>query len=328
MAIWTIPNDKIIDYSRTGDDIDRFSQKVKWCLEEAFVSLKELHDNSGVGGFSTAITNIENGDTLIYDAITNTFRNEPKIDLNIFLSQSSLARDVAHLQRLVENLYLALDVAGLNPYGYDSFAVATFYGTANDFDATRSGGILSDGKIYGAGATMFTYPIAFVNTVTGASKSISRAHLIVKHQNVTGAEISTELALLNASFVKGEVLAIGTGAEQTIQLAHPNEVTPYKFALYFDGAVQEDFSLEPLSGQVMFTAPNDAVVTADYFYDFGAENFVAMTKSATYPDSYNPNRATTEFVYDGAAGNVATLMLTLGAGENFWIDSFACTFDE
>lgn len=48
MANWEIPSDQIIDYSPNGDDIDSFSQKVKWCLEAIFDTLKFLHSNGAV----------------------------------------------------------------------------------------------------------------------------------------------------------------------------------------------------------------------------------------------------------------------------------------
>lgn len=44
MAIWTIPDEYKIDDSPNGDDINSFSQKVKYCLEEGFKSLNELHE--------------------------------------------------------------------------------------------------------------------------------------------------------------------------------------------------------------------------------------------------------------------------------------------
>lgn len=49
MAYWSIPAGQQIDYSANGDDIDSFSQKVKWCLEEIFNSLQYLHTNGSTG---------------------------------------------------------------------------------------------------------------------------------------------------------------------------------------------------------------------------------------------------------------------------------------
>lgn len=266
MAIWAIPNDKIIDYSRTGDDIDLFSQKVKYCLEEAFVSLNELHEGLGslskatneqIAGISATIDGLEDGQILIYDGSTNGFLN---VNLQALLNSVNQAGEVRHLKRLVENLYLTLAVAGLDPGGYDGLAPNVFFSEFTDIDDTRSTFAIVDGKIFSP-ATLIMYPQFFVNDATGEVKSASHAHLIVKHQNVFTANITAELALYDA---------------------------------------------------------------------LDAETFAPMTKTGTYPDRNNPDRATTEFIYSGAAGNVATLKLTLdsGGGESFWIDSFACTFDE
>ena len=351
MAIWAIPNDYVIEYVKGGDDIASFSQKVKYLLEEIFFSLQELH--TAVGEVSVtansfeqlpiAISNPQDGEILVYHAATQNFRNQPNaavgegkslifcnggdtlgdyngsatttIDFNIALGDmTNSAKDTEHLKRLVENLYLVLDVAGLNPGGYDNLSGETFYGTIKDLDATRSSGTIADGKFFGDGATFVTNPIPFVNEVTGEMRSISRAHLVIKHQNVADAEITAELALRDAAFVKGEVLAIGTGNQQTVTLAHTSGLTGYKFALYFDGVAQENFSFNASTGQVTFAAQSGVIVTADYFYNFGAENFVQMTKTGTYPDRRNPARASTQFTFSGAAGKVATLRLTLRQG--------------
>lgn len=69
MAIWTIPEDKVIDYSPNGDDIDSFSQKVKYCLEEIFTSLQYLHANGARAGlpeentepYAISINTLDNG---------------------------------------------------------------------------------------------------------------------------------------------------------------------------------------------------------------------------------------------------------------------------
>ena len=50
MAVWTIPNDQRILYEPNGDDVDSFSQKVKYCLEEIFVCLRQLHTNGATAG--------------------------------------------------------------------------------------------------------------------------------------------------------------------------------------------------------------------------------------------------------------------------------------
>lgn len=261
MAIWAIPRDKIIDYSPTGDDVDLFSQKVKYCLEEAFVSLKDLHDNGTggdvIGGTSVAINNVEDGQILIYDGTSQNFNN---VGLMALLSQSPLAHDIAHLQRLVENIYLALSVAGLDPGGYDALTVST--ATANDIDTERSTfTTTADGEKILSNAVIITTPIFFLDETTATEQPKSRAHLVVKHQNAFNAQISAEIAL-------------------------------------YDG--------------------------------LGNEPFTSMTWEGTYPDRTNANRATTEFTYSGIAGSMAVLKITLdhGGGESFFMDSFACMFNE
>ena len=376
MAIWTIPDEYKIDYSRNGDDLDAFSQKVKYCLEEAFVGLNELHvgvneldkttktinssissltsaiaaigtptiaassDASSIAGIGVGLDSISDGQILVYRESTKKFQNEAKpsvgesksltfvdgeellgeyngsstlkIDLHPLKLQSGDVKDLWHLTRLVENLYLVLDVAGLNPGGYDGLSSEAFYGTTNDIDTSRSTGTISEGEISGDNAIFITKPMIFENT-------IKDAHLVVKHQNVADAEITAELALFDATFIKDEVLGIGNGLEQTVTLKNKENLTSYNFALYFDGVKQTgNFLLDLETGEITFVAPVDAIVTVDYFYNCGEENFIAMEKTGTYPDQKNSDRATTQFVYSGGtSGNIATLRLTLKQGEGY-----------
>ncbi|MBR7024822.1 MAG: hypothetical protein IKI08_02280 [Selenomonadaceae bacterium] len=335
MAIWKIPDEYKIDYSRNGDDVDAFSRKVKYCLEEAFVGLNELHEatkgiNSSIASLTSAVAKagtssvaaalspltFVDGDKLLgeYNGSSTL-----KIDFQTLKNQSGDVKDLWHLTRLVENLYLVLDVAGLNPGGYDGLSSEAFYGTTNDIDASRSTGTVSEGEISGDGAIFITKPIAFINQTNGAATPIKDAHLVVKHRNVADAEITAELALCDATFINDEVLGIGNGLEQTVSLEHKEKLTAYNFAIYFDGVKQSgNFFLDTEAGEVTFIAPVDVIVTADYFYNWGEENFVAMEKTGTYPDHKNPNRATTQFICDGGAGGtVATLRLTLKQSEGY-----------
>lgn len=363
------------------------------------------------------IKDIDDGQVLRYHSSTKDFRNEDPsavvgagkslilrdgdrvlgdyngsetviVDIQSVLSQSMIATDVAHVMRLTENLYLAMEAAGVNPGGYDGLTGETFYGDTADFDMTsanvvfvtpgddtidvdtieglvegahyvlsdgtraetiqvkhivvenginhlilykavtnafavtqakimRSTCSITEGAMSGDGAVCVSNLIPFANEMTGDTTNIRRAHLVVKHQNVADAEISAEIALRDgAKFVKGEVIGIGNGSMQTVSLEHTDDVTAYKFALYFDGVLQTSgFELSPILGQVTFNAANGVIVAADYYYDWSAENFVEMTKTGTYPDRRDQSHATTEFNYDGAAGTVATIRLTLKRGE-------------
>ena len=100
---------------------------------------------------------------------------------------------------------------------------------------------------------------------------------------------------------------------------------PDNFAIYFDGEETDEYTFSPLTGQVSFTAASGTIVTADYFYDWGAENFVELTKAGTYPDRRDPTRATTQFNFAGADGNVATLRLTLKQGEGESLNEIVST---
>lgn len=188
--------------------------------------------------------------------------------------------------------------------------------TGNSIKLSRTTGTIGTGEVSGDGVYCTANLIPFVNEATGETTEISRAHLVVKHQNVADAEITAEIALRDGvKFVKGEVIGIGTGRQQTVSLEHTSNVTTYKFALYFDGVAQANgFEFSPTTGQVTFIAPNGAIVSADYFYDWAPETFVAMTKTGTYPDRRDQTCATTQFSYDGAAGTVATIRLKLSRG--------------
>lgn len=65
MAIWEIPESQIIDYSPNGDDVDSFSQKTKFCLEELFKSLQHLHSNGATAG-------LDDSDTTPWEIRVNT----------------------------------------------------------------------------------------------------------------------------------------------------------------------------------------------------------------------------------------------------------------
>lgn len=339
MAVWAIPQDKIIDYSPTGDLTAEFAQKVKWCLENAYEALAEIHESiTGIGGISVDINDIADGQILVYRAASQSFKNEDKdsagagktltlsygnvvlaqyngsepVTLNLRgIAQDGAAADTAHVLRLLENLYLTLEVAGLNPGGYDRLSNNTFFGGINDIDGDRSRATLVDGKIYGNGAVLITKPISFINEVTGEVTTASRANLTVKHRNVVDSTVTAEIAMRNATFVKDELLCIGDGTQKTIAFANTTGVAPYNFSVYFDGERQSNYLLDTANAQVTFTAPNGAIVTADYFYNWGTETFEPMLKTGTYPDYRNQARATTQFSYAGTAGNVATLRLTL-----------------
>ena len=173
----------------------------------------------------------------------------------------------------------------------------------------RATGTISDGFISGDGVYFVTQPILL-------NKKMSRAHVTVKHENIADADISAHIAFIpNPQFVKGEVIGIGNGAQQTVILQNTNKVCLHNFKIYFDGVATTDYVVNPDAAKVTFTAKEGVIVSADYFYDWEYENFVEMEKTGVYPDKGNPSRATTQFLYHAAseelAGTVAVLKFTL-----------------
>lgn len=150
--------------------------------------------------------------------------------------------------------------------------------------------------------------------------------------------LTTETFQGDPKFVKGEVIGIGNGAEQTVILQNTNKVCLHNFKIYFDGVETSDYVVNPDAAKVIFTVANDVVVTADYFYSWEYENFVEMEKTGIYPDKGNPDRATTQFLYHAASENIL-IVTTANAGETikssynwkgkeFKIDSWAGIFNE
>ena len=174
----------------------------------------------------------------------------------------------------------------------------------------RASGTISDGYISGDGVYFVTKPI-LLNT------KMSRAHVSVKHENISDAEIEAQIAFLpQPKFVQGEVIGIGNGAEQTVILKNTNKVCLHNFKIYFDGVEQtEEIKINPDAAKVTFTAVDGVIVSADYFYDWEYENFYPMEKTGIYPDKNNPNRATTQFIYraasDELSGTAAVLKFIL-----------------
>ena len=115
----------------------------------------------------------------------------------------------------------------------------------------------------------------------------------------------------------GEVLGNGTGAAQTVTLAHNESVASHNFTLYFDGVQQAaaSYSFSPTDGQVTFNAPEDVSVTADYVYGWTKEQFVDMLHDTEYPDKNDNNLVDDQFDYaagDGdPTGSVGTVRVTL-----------------
>ena len=152
----------------------------------------------------------------------------------------------------------------------------------------------------------------FVNT-------IGRAHLMVKHPIVQDTEISAFVSLREPpSYVTGEVLGTGDGAQHTVKLAHADNLASHGFVLYFDGNVQSaaNYSYSPTDGQVTYTAPKGETVTTDYIHGWSAETFVPMEHDTQYPDKNDNSLVDDQYDYVATKdtdpkGSVGTVKVSL-----------------
>ena len=136
-----------------------------------------------------------------------------------------------------------------------------------------------------------------------------KVHATLVHKE--GLNVKAYVSLRSAgNFVSGENLGTGNGQRQSVTLQHTNGLTNEGFKLYFNGVEQEvsSYSFASGSGLVTFTAPSGVSVKCDYYYNTGAENFVEMTRTATYRNEDKPGMLESQFKYETTTGgNVATL---------------------
>ena len=136
-----------------------------------------------------------------------------------------------------------------------------------------------------------------------------KVHATLVHKD--GLNVKAYVSLRSeGNFVSGESLGVGTGNRQSVTLQHTTGLTNEGFKLYFNGVEQavSSYSFASGSGLVTFTAPSGVSVKCDYYYNAGAENFVEMTRTATYRNEDKPGMLESQFKYETTTGgNVATL---------------------
>ena len=149
--------------------------------------------------------------------------------------------------------------------------------------------------------------------------NIGRAHLMVKHPVVPDTEISASIALRKPpTYVTGEVIGTGDGAQHTVKLANTDNLASHGFVLYYDGEVQApaNYSYSSTDGQVTYTAASGVSVTADYIYGWSDETFVKMTHDTQYPDKNDNALVDDQYDYVATAagdptGTVGTIKVSL-----------------
>lgn len=151
------------------------------------------------------------------------------------------------------------------------------------------------------------------------TEEMTGAHLMIKHPTVLDTVVNAYITLrAKPVSVTGELLGEGTGASQTATLKNTTNVASHGFTLYFDDEPQPSsmYAMSSSDAKVTWTAPAGKRVTADYIYNWQKENFVAMSRDASYPDTLNPDMVEEQFNYQATAdtdpkGAVAAVRIDL-----------------
>jgi hypothetical protein len=142
---------------------------------------------------------------------------------------------------------------------------------------------------------------------------------MIKHPTVLDTVVNAYITLrAKPVSVTGELIGVGTGASQTATLKNTTNVASHGFTLYFDDEPQPSsmYAMSSSDAKVTWTAPAGKRVTADYIYNWQKENFVAMSRDASYPDTLNPDMVDEQFNYQATAdtdpkGAVAAVRIDL-----------------
>ena len=178
----TIQNDDVLAYdaaqdkfvtaprdSLTGKNITTTGEakKIVKVADDGFIYGKFKGGTSQLADTNLEITDLTDGDVIVYHKSTNTFRNEPKniiansgsgqslilydrtkvigdyngsktvsIDISKVVSRAGTVSYVNHSMRLLENLYLAMDFNNMNFGGRDGLITEFFTDADNTIDKT------------------------------------------------------------------------------------------------------------------------------------------------------------------------------------------------
>lgn len=95
-----------------------------------------------------------------------------------------------------------------------------------------------------------------------------------------------------------ELITIGTasGSRQEFQLPD-SSIVPASIKLYQDGVPFFDFDFSTELSTVVLTGQRGSVITASYYYDYGAETWIKMTNEGTQPYNDEDGTYSTRFSY-------------------------------
>ena len=110
---------------------------------------------------------------------------------------------------------------------------------------------------------------------------VKSCRLTVRHSELDTSTITAAIALRNSpKQIKGEQLGVGSGGKKTYQLANTQGLKYDTLKLYYDGMrVYGEYEFNCEAGRITCTAPEGVIVTCDYDYQWGLEEWQEMTLS-------------------------------------------------
>ena len=112
---------------------------------------------------------------------------------------------------------------------------------------------------------------------------IRDCRLTVRHAPLEHAKMTGYCAIRPKTKVStGERIGLGTGERKTYQLAHVDGIAYDSVRIFADGnRILAGYEVNTQVGRVTFSAPEGAIITADYAYGWTQENWIQMPKTGT-----------------------------------------------
>ena len=315
-----------------------------------------------LGNIKLQITNPRDGDVFVYHRATNTIKNEPKnsvgqgsnlilmdgnrllaeyngsnpetIDIASVIAHSQTAY-VNHLLRLIENLYLALGIAGLNPGGYDGAVWSAYSPTSSETTLIDNTNVLVTSIVRGDDSI----DVDQINLLTTGEN-----YRLVEGDHVEDVQIASIRPVYDikrviftqpvqyqftpnvARLIRSNVSTNTNGAisgNDVVLISKPIEFNIKRSRAHLTVKHQ-------VSGNLVINA--EIALRNSYLE---SENFKSMLKTCFYLDQESTTRGTTEFVYatsscscGGASGGMIATIRIKATGSPVSIDSFAAVFNE
>ena len=325
-----------------------------------------------IGTIKLQISNLRDGDVFVYHQATNVIKNEPKsavgqgkslaitdgtrvlgeynganpvtIDIANVVANSQVSY-INHLLRLVENLYLALSVAGLNPGGYDG-AIWSAYSPA---DSAIEGIDVTNVPILRIVKTDDSIDVDSIETL-----NIGEHYRVVEGELIEDVQIANIIPVYSGGMSLNRVI-LTKPIENVFTLGRARLIRS-NFAVSDEGKITGEniillskpveFSVKRTRAHLMIkhAVAGNPNITAEVSFRnsyLDTEAFKPMTKSAFYLDQGNTARATTEFTFAAGNCNCGNTNCTCGAGGGMIatirikatgspvvIDSFGAVFNE